>query len=65
MPTYTYRCDLCGTESKTKHKMKEDPDYYCHSCPSLPQLRRVIESPRDKVLLKGKGWDSRPDFNCH
>ena len=72
MPTYTYRCPVCKHTVNQVHKITEDPEVKCLSCYydldrdfDTPVMERVISGIRDRFLLKGKGWDSRPDHNCH
>lgn len=65
MPTYTYRCPVCKHVRDVVHKITEDPAVHCGECEDTPVMERVISGIRDRFLLKGKGWDSRPDFNCH
>lgn len=69
MPTYTYRCPKCKDTKEVIHKITEDPLVTCHECLELnhfpERMERVISGIRGRFLLKGKGWDSRPDHNCH
>ena len=70
MPTYTYRCPECKHTLTKVHKITEDPMVPCpecdtEECEDTPAMDRVVSGIRDRFLLKGKGWDSRPDHNCH
>lgn len=54
MPTYSYRCPVCGHEFDAKQRMSESPLTNCPSpgCDGTP--KRQIQPAT--FVLKGKGW---------
>lgn len=61
MPTYTYKCDECGTELGVVHGMAEERMVECPECPLL-YMRKKIGTPR--TLYKGY-WETRDDMGTH
>src|SRR2546422_2271614 len=52
MPTYTYRCTKCGTESEVVQSMSDPPLKRCRKCRGA--LRRTFHPVG--IVLKGSGF---------
>src|SRR3989442_612436 len=52
MPTYTYRCTKCGTESEVVQSMSDPPLKRCRTCRGA--LRRTFHPVG--IVLKGSGF---------
>src|SRR3989442_5443169 len=52
MPTYTYRCTKCGTESEVIQSMSDPPLKRCRKCRGA--LRRTFHPVG--IVLKGSGF---------
>ena len=53
MPTYEYRCDLCGHEMEAIQRISADALTTCPQCEG-EGLKRLIS--RTSFMLKGGGW---------
>jgi putative FmdB family regulatory protein len=52
MPYYVYKCDKCGHELETIHKMNEKPEIVCIKCKST--MYKSIQPTT--FSLKGECW---------
>ena len=53
MPTYTYRCDNCGTQLDVQQKFSDSPLTLCPNC-STQGLQRVYKPVG--IVFKGSGF---------
>ena len=53
MPTYTYRCTVCGFEKEVFHGILESPEMICRKC--RRPMKRLV-SGGSGVHFKGAGW---------
>ncbi|MFW5869081.1 MAG: FmdB family zinc ribbon protein [Armatimonadota bacterium] len=54
MPTYDYKCEICGQVFEIRHGFDEGPPDSCCSDACDGTLRRVFSPPT--IIFKGSGW---------
>lgn len=53
MPTYTYRCKVCGHQFDERQKFSDDPLVECPECDG--RLRRLVNNSAG-IVFKGSGF---------
>lgn len=53
MPTYEYRCKVCGNEFEVQQSIKDEPLAECKKCRVWSDNRLVSGGA---FVLKGDGW---------
>lgn len=53
MPTYTYRCKVCGHQFDERQKFSDDPLTECPNCNG--RLRRLVNNTGG-IVFKGSGF---------
>ena len=53
MPTYDYRCDVCGHEFEREQRISEPPVKKCPKCRKMKSRRMITNG---NFILKGGGW---------
>jgi len=54
MPTYTYKCEVCGIESDHFHSMNSEPVNVCPVCKSEGKMEKLI-GHSVSFIFKGHG----------
>ena len=60
MPTYNYRCGMCGAEKETVHKITEEPMIECPSCGE--RMHRVPVKNDGGVVYNGTWFQTKGKY---
>lgn len=55
MPTYEYRCKVCGAECEIFQRMSDAPETHCGACGDAQGLERLMSAGAG-LIFKGSGF---------